>query len=261
MSNTSSSLLPQVYHVLYTHTDYSDVWPAYFGQTEKFGNCFKQHLICVNRPDERIPAHYQTLLYDDSKAYPERLKECLTKLPPDGIILFAHEDMFLYDFPKTEKLEAYLQAMQRTEGFFKKRPLFDYIKLIKGGSCLSTPMPFEPTLYKMALKSAWMFSIQPTFWRVDAFLTLLSQHLQDTIWTFEEKAQNTCRKLKLQGGYAHDNGKQRGKHHWDNAIYPYIATAIVKGKWNTLEYRDTLLPILDTYGIQLTPRGEYTEPS
>ncbi|MFM7468096.1 MAG: hypothetical protein ACKO37_01150 [Vampirovibrionales bacterium] len=252
-------LLSQVYHVMYTHTDYSDVWPAYFGQTERFAQCLKHHMICVNQQDSRIPSAYTPLLYDDTKAYPTRLMECLSTLPSEAIILFTHEDMFLYDFPDVAKLEVYLQAMHREEGWWMtKRPLFDYIKLIKGGDCISTPMPFESTLHKLSLNSAWMFSIQPTFWRVGSFLKLLQHHATDTIWTFEEKAQVTCRKLRLQGGYAHDQGVQRGIHHWDNAIYPYIATAIVKGKWNTLEYRETLIPILEHYGISLEPRGEFT---
>ena len=37
---------------------------------------------------------------------------------------------------------------------------------------------------------------------------------------------------------------KRGAHHYDSSVYPYIATAIVKGKWNVTEYKNELTNII-----------------
>ena len=38
-------------------------------------------------------------------------------------------------------------------------------------------------------------------------------------------------------------------YHFDSLVYPYIATAIVKGKWNFQEYPE-LKKLLDSYNIK-----------
>ena len=43
--------------------------------------------------------------------------------------------------------------------------------------------------------------------------------------------------------------------HWDSKTFPYIATAIVKGKWNLSEYKQELGMILSSYKIDLGARG------
>ena len=44
-------------------------------------------------------------------------------------------------------------------------------------------------------------------------------------------------------------------HHWDSSIYPYFATAIVKGKWYTSDYPH-LREVLQDYNIDVSLRGE-----
>jgi hypothetical protein len=45
-------------------------------------------------------------------------------------------------------------------------------------------------------------------------------------------------------------------YHWDSGIYPYIATAIVKGKWDYECYSSELEDILSKYGINPDIRGK-----
>jgi hypothetical protein len=49
--------------------------------------------------------------------------------------------------------------------------------------------------------------------------------------------------------------KKRGMHHYDSSTYPYIATAIVKGKWYTSDYPE-IKELLKTYKIEISERGE-----
>ncbi len=44
--------------------------------------------------------------------------------------------------------------------------------------------------------------------------------------------------------------------HYDSNIFPYIATTLVKGKWNTKEYPE-LYEILNSYNIDVSIRGEF----
>jgi hypothetical protein len=44
-------------------------------------------------------------------------------------------------------------------------------------------------------------------------------------------------------------------YHYDSFVYPYVATAINKGKWNLNEYTEELNPIFEEYGINPFERG------
>ena len=77
----------------------------------------------------------------------------------------------------------------------------------------------------------------------------------NSIWEFEVAAQKTCRDRNILGYYVDDGGIKRGKLHWDSKVYPYIATAVVKGKWNTKEYSEELRVIGAEYNIDYKIRG------
>ena len=42
----------------------------------------------------------------------------------------------------------------------------------------------------------------------------------------------------------------RGKAHYDSHIFPYTATAIIKGKWNNLEYSSEIKELMEMYNIK-----------
>ena len=52
------------------------------------------------------------------------------------------------------------------------------------------------------------------------------------------------------------NEVKRGLYHCDSIVFPYIATAINKGRWNTSEYRKELTLMFSKYDINPTIRGE-----
>jgi hypothetical protein len=53
----------------------------------------------------------------------------------------------------------------------------------------------------------------------------------------------------------YDNELKRGGNHYDSNVYPYIATALVKGKWIISEYSDQLTKLLINYNIDQNKRG------
>jgi hypothetical protein len=59
----------------------------------------------------------------------------------------------------------------------------------------------------------------------------------------------------MKGVYHYDNEPKRRRYHYDNYVYPYIATALVRGKWNLREYNVELGKILTEYKIDINKRG------
>lgn len=237
-------------NIVYTHSDYSDVWPAFFGQLGKHLGPFKSNYVFVDRFCEGIPRHFQQIIYDDKKSYTHRLKDCLEKVT-ENVILFQHEDMILHSTPRAAELVKLIDELDESA------PRFDAAKLVSGGTFLHLPISGHREFRKIWRLSPWIFSIQPTLWRKSSFEHLVALHEGQTIWEFETKAQKSVRKLRLRTISPKRSKNKRGRYHWDNPIYPVISTAISKGKWVFSEYESELRPILSRYGIDPSVRGTH----
>lgn len=237
----------QICHVTYTHTDCADVWPVYFRQMQRFFSVEMEHVVAVNRVHEGLPGHVRPILYDDSRPYPQRLLSCLEQLSAFDYVFFDHEDMFLYDFPDLAKMAAYYRSMTAGE--------LDHIRMIKGGDCIFEKMQGFSSLYRLDLRSKWIFSIQPAFWKRTTLMEVLKANPNVNIWDFELKSQKAVKKMKLKAAFSYCQGAKRGLHHFDNDVYPYVATAVVKGKWNLSEYQQELGGMLEECGIDPSARG------
>ena len=239
----------RICHLTYTHTDCTDVWPVYFDQMTKLFDLGMDHMVAVNSLHEDLPSHVRPVIYDDALPYPQRLLSCLQKLSDFEFIFFDHEDMFLYGAPDKQELLAYYACLSSG--------VLDHIRMIKGGDCIYHQVEGIQSLFSLDLRSKWIFSIQPGFWKRTALMDVLMANLNANIWELEVKSQKAVKKLKLKAGFSHRQGARRGIHHFDNDVYPYIATAIVKGKWNLNEYSDELGILLKEHGIDPAVRGVY----
>jgi len=241
--------MKEVAFILYSHTDYSDLWEAFFDRVGillpltfikyMFVNCE------MSAGDaKKIPLDYKIVEYDQ-ELYSDRINHCLEDITEEYLII-QHEDMILYDKPDKGRLENYLKAIKRDEEL-------DFIKLIKGGDIDDEPCDKHDELFH---SKKWLLAIQPTIWRT-ASLRKIFYHLSNKgIWELEEVAQQEeCRKLGIKGVYCYNGEQQRGRHHWDSLVYPYIATAINKGKWNTSEYSSELEELFKEYEIDKSLRG------
>jgi hypothetical protein len=248
--------IPHVARVLYSHTEYADCWSIYFGQIEKYMNVFEKNYIFVDKYDSRIPPFFVQIFYDDKLSYVDRMIQCLKQIE-DDIIFFEHEDMILYDMPHTSIIASYVNLIKNKKIDNFNPSKFDYIKLINGGKFFSKKVRKRnvKNLHKISKFSSWIFSIQPSLWSRKSFLKILQNHKGSSIWQFESSAQNDFRKFGMRSGLVKEKTKKRGLLHFDSIIYPYIATAIIKGKWNTSEYPDELGDLLVEYGIDKSVRG------
>ena len=217
--------------LLYTHSDYSWVWEYWHKQTDKFLNAFEK--ICLLNSNSSFREDYLVIKYDDKLTYKNRILSCLDNIDDDEIVLFCHEDMFLYKKPNFEIID-------------------EYINLIKSGNCelIKLVRAFEnldksnihDKLFKNPVKQ--LFSIQPTLIKIKTLKYIYKTVPGDNIWEFEA---NTTKKylkdLISLCSYDLNQDKKRGKFHYDSSVYPYICTAVIKGKWNFKEYKKELYEI------------------
>lgn len=229
--------------VLYTHTDCKDVWPLIFGQTNKYLEDYKK-IIFVNKFDEKIDASYKVITYDENYKYTDRIKNCLEQIE-DEPILFFHEDMPLFDEPNHQVLSEFTELVKNKKA--------DFIKLIKTADAYG-----KSYLHKNLIASKnYLFSIQPTITSTSNMLKIFSNSPNKNIWDFETEASEICIKNNLLNSFMSscDDENKRGSNHFDSKIFPYIATAIVRGKWNYLEYEKELDFLLTKYSINKYNRG------
>lgn len=237
---------------MYSHSDYADVWDAYIVRFNKYKTPYASlHLFIDSKPKKEFQTR-DIILYDDKLSYCKRLVHCLKQVSTK-YVLYTHEDMILYDKPDWELLGEYVDILENSH--------FSYIKLLKGGMGLRDLMSgLHPSL-RLITNYDWNFSVQPTIWETARLLEVLEDlgKTDPSIWKLEELAQSYM-KSRIFGLYAF-NGceKKRGMYHWDSAVYPFIATAIVKGQWNTAEYPKEINDLAEEFNIDLSIRGQYEE--
>ena len=222
--------------IVYTHTDMKDVWPMFFGQLKKYIGDTKVY-VAVNEDNTQISDMIR-IIYDDSKPYTERWKQILHQIEEETI-MFMHEDMILFDKIDFQSLDKYIG--------YVKDGLVESIKLILTGDSFEE-WPNDKTL---VINQYSKLSVQPTLICKNNFVSLLKSLPPSNIWDFEKQIQNNRLDYMVRLG----NERKRGIHHYDSIIFPYIATAINKGKWNMSEYSKELDKLFGEYNINPFERG------
>jgi len=204
-------------NIVYSHSDYFDVLDIFLEEQEKFG--IKDISICADISFDDKREHF---FYNEKESYTERLKNCLGQIE-DDIVLYQHEDMFLYKPPDNTTFSNYVELLKNSE--------YSFIRLCKTGNCL---LSFSyPNLYNIDPSSTDFFAVQPTLWKRKDFINFLNCAGSKTIWELELHSSKI--KHKLKGLLHYKNEPSRGGH-YDSSVWPYVATAIVKGGWNFKEY-------------------------
>jgi len=219
--------------VVYTHTDMVDTWDMFFTQLKKY---LPENKIYVGIDKEHSHlSEYNQITYDDTKEYTQRWKDILSKLTEE-VFLFLHEDMILFDDVKMDFIERYFDLVNEGK--------VDSVKMSYTNST-NPASDIDDTLIPSA------FSIQPTLISKKSFVSLLESVPPLNIWKFEEAIESNDNHYMVRLG----NEKQRGIYHCDSIVFPYIATAINKGKWNMSEYTIELDKLFGEYNINPFERG------
>ena len=239
--------MKDVAFIVYTHSTYSDIWPIFFGQTKKHLKFPFKKYIFVDKVMPGIPEEYEVILYTQNH-YTTDVAHCLSQIKDKHkYCLFQHEDMFLYSDADTRKLIEYFNVMKQED--------LDSLRLIKAGPTRDVPVPANRELKLILRSSPWIFSIQPSFWKTEELYKIYNTTPGDSIWEFELAAQKTVKVNSTRIVYPDRGEPKRGKQHYDSYTYPYIATAVFKGRWMMSEYTAELVPLLKEYNIDPQIRG------
>lgn len=216
-------------NIVYSNSEYFDVLDVFFDEQKKYG-IYKDNYILFS--DSKYDDHhnFRTILYNKNHAYGERLLNCLEKVQSE-IILYQHEDMFLYDNPNFHTINEYIK--------FLKSSCYSFIRLSKTGHCNLKKIKEINSLYEINRGSPDFFAVQPSIWKTKDLIKFLSFGLNMSIWDLEINSSSLSLKSNISGLLHYDNESKRGCHYNSN-VWPHIATAIIKGKWNILEYANEL---------------------
>ncbi len=232
--------------IMYSHSSYADAWPMFVGQQEKYFPELKKYVFTDSVPCE-LPSSWEVIYYKEEMSYNERFSSCLESVSEEYSILH-HEDMPLFSAPDKNRIESYLKCLNEDNNLA-------YCKLLKGGEMREIPYKKNPELFAILHDSEYIFAVQPTIWKTAALMTVYTETKVSHIREFEPKSQETCRKNSIHGVYAYRGEPKRGMYHHDSSVYPYVATAIVRGQWNYSEYSLILDELLYEYGINPQIRG------
>ena len=239
--------------VTHTHTDCLDVCKIYEGEMPIYlgGESFwNNHYYLINSKYKRNNDYYSLsgnlFFYEEELSYPIRLINILSNIDSELIVL-DHEDMILYKKANIEIINDSLSLLYEKE--------LDSIGFIKNINAKYNNINKNQFIQIIDRKSDWIFSIQPSIWRKESLQNILKMNLSSNIWQIETRSQEIVKKLGIKIGVLSSAGIKRGMMHFDSEYYPYIATAIVKGKWNTSEYEKELTNNFKKYNINPLIRG------
>lgn len=225
----------------YTNSKVFDLHDCYFNKIKKYFNPQNQVVLCdkdVNRDDINL------FKYDNNSKYYQQIIEGLNKVETDYII-YSQEDYILFDYVDLCKLKKYISVLENDNKI-------SFIRLIYSGIDF-TPIEYNKELIHLKEDHQYYFSTQITIWRKRDFKDLFENSKAETIWD-EPKNSIYLKNLNKIGLCVKEKGKQIGGH-FNSCVYPYIATAIVKGKWNYSEYENELNALHEEYNINKEIRG------
>ncbi len=239
-----------------THSSCRDIWPMYFGQLEKHWPGHPKHRVGVDWPGVDALLKGRTGFtywpYNSEESFSSQYLDCLGQIDTE-FVLTMQEDFVLYDDVDVEVIEGLLEMVAGDS-------LCQFIRLILSGlgvSDLHKPHAAPHGAYYGLASAKYPYSMQATIWRTDVLRTLYAELDADTPWEAEAKG---CEVIKgmwrnVNGVAYYDGGPKRGHDHWDSLCFPYMSTALVRGKWNMAEYDKELWPLFEEYDIDPSERG------
>jgi len=237
--------------VVNTVSHCNDLWEMFFGQLEKhFPN---QKTYVFSDVIEGLPQNVISIKYDPKDNFRTQYLNSIKQVEEKFCIYF-NEDYILFDDVNIDKIKEYVDLMEDDENI-------SFIKINKNQNSSNIKYKQRNDLTYLNPNQDCFFSQAVAVWRTrtlekihelgpDLHIANLRTALQ-----FETEANAVCQKMGLQGLYSYNGEAKRGIYHYDNNIFPYIATAIIKGVWNLTEYFEELYPLLNEYGINPNVRG------
>lgn len=238
--------------IVNTHSSYSDIWPMFFGELEKF---FPDQKVYIFSDVDLTGTNtkYVSVKYDPTLDFRSQYLSCLSSIQ-EPYCLTLNDDYVLTG--EANKLE--LSAMLEIMGLDK---LITQIRVAKGFN--GTDKQYGTKYFYLDLNQDFFYTQSVAIWKTDILEAIhwLSPNSsiarKDNLPQLEVEANKVCQSMNLRGLYYFDNELKRGMYHYDSSIFPHIASALVGGKWNFREYPTQLLSLCKKYNIDSSIRGVY----
>lgn len=238
--------------VVNTNSNYKDIWPMFYGQLSKYYPNINTYTFTDK--DEDLLYGGIHLIYDNTTSFRDQYLNCIKKVS-EKYIITLNDDYILYNYVDFDKIKNYINILETTDYSFIRFTATDQTRnesrYIKG-------------LWKIPFYNPNIYSQTTSIWKTKTLEKIYEKGPQlhigtkgDTDGHFEVSANQTCMSLGIEGLCYWDGEPKRGQAHYDNDIVPYIASALIKGKWNTKEYSKELLPLIKKYNIDISIRGCY----
>jgi hypothetical protein len=231
----------EVFYVCYTNSNCSDIWDMFYNQQKKYTGI---NLLIIS--DKEVFSSIdknKIYCYNNSEDYWNVWVNALEKFNVENFI-YLQEDFILYNQVNDKKILDMVDYLNTTDHSF--------IRLIKSGNLNSKLV--SKNLYEIESSNNDIFSMQPTIWKTKDYIRIM-RNVMEKKWLETKNYQNYMKNNNIVGLYYFNNEPKRGLNHHDSELYPYVATALVKGKWNLSEYRSELLPLIEHYNIDINKRG------
>jgi hypothetical protein len=228
----------------------------FVGQIKKFFPSFIKKYVFVDKgclDDLSIFKDFTVIYYDQSQCYKDQFLSCIEQVP-ENFCIYTNEDYILYDTVNQNKIQLVCDILS------KEDHSIGFIKFVKGSENLLGSYKSYDSLFEIDPNDSNFFTQQAAIWRTRTLQSVFYFSPQSHIGGYGGEQQevvgsDVCRQLKIRGLQYYDGGKLRGQVHYDSNIFPYINTAIVRGKWNILEYYNELMPLFSEYKIKSYLRG------
>lgn len=225
--------------VVYTHSNCSDLWEMFIKQNHKhigWSIFFITNELIPNFPEDR------QYIYKNNDSYSDVWVAALNKINSE-LFIYLQEDFILYADADIQKINEYANVLKNSD--------YSFVRLIKSGE---VNKKISDTLYEISSNNQFVFAMQTSIWKTKDYIELL-KNVREQKWLETPRYFEYMSKNNIKGLCHYDNEPKRGGNHWDSNVYPYIATALVKGKWVMSEYKNELYLILKENSIDINKRG------
>jgi len=241
--------------VINSHSSNSDCLAIFFSQLEKHVDVgFFSNIYLLVDACENIPQYATCIKYDPEKCFTDQMIGCLSQVT-EKYLLYSNEDYLFYGNSKPEVLSELIEIIEEGNLSYTRFVYTDIEKL----------PPFhnieEGTLLYISSFASNCYSQTLSLWKTEDLLEIHEKGPKASIGErgnleghFEILARDTVKDLNIQGLVVFGDDPKRGLYHYDSSIFPHIASALVRGRWNVSEYPE-LEKILAENRIDTTIRG------
>lgn len=231
--------------VTYTNSKCLDVLNVHLGQIERFAHQFPSYVLIDDLAIASKHPHHTFIRYDNADPYYVHWINSLNSIPQEKLI-YLQEDFWLYDRVNEQKIQSYVKFLDNTS--------YSFVRLIR--ACFDFKLNHvQDDLYAVNRTNEDIFHMQATLWKKTEFVKLYNG-VKSVKWLENQQWRDTARQVGIDGVYAYNNEKQRGRYHFDSIVWPYVCTAVNRGFWNYNEYPEIVPKLLEEHGIDPEIRGK-----